>query len=224
MGREHLGHQRRIGGIGHRLYRQAQCDGRHDQPVIAGVHHRKSDKAPEPGEHRSDQIHRFTSHQVRQVTHQRDHEKVQQVRAEHQKQNLGGVLVHHQLEVGDREGHDGVVQNVFCKPRTDTHQHGAPVVTQHFNHPEFLLFVLGLTGLGFLEDGRIVDAGTNPVADQHHHRREPEGYTPAPGEELLLRKRGRQQQQRHGSHQVAGGNSGLRPTGPKAPAVIRAVL
>ncbi|MCY1187040.1 hypothetical protein D9M73_279710 [compost metagenome] len=88
MGREHFGHQRRVGRVGHRLDRQAKGNGRHDQPVVAGVHHREADETPERGEDCAGQVHRFTPDQVGQITHQRDHEEMQQVRTEHQKQNL----------------------------------------------------------------------------------------------------------------------------------------
>ncbi|MNP37907.1 hypothetical protein D3C76_1313840 [compost metagenome] len=88
MGRKHLGHQRRVRGVGHRLDGQAQGDGRHDQPVVAGVHHRETDESPESGEYRTDQVYRFAPDQIRQVTHQRNQEEVQQVSAEHQQQNL----------------------------------------------------------------------------------------------------------------------------------------
>ncbi|MNM69419.1 hypothetical protein D3C81_810130 [compost metagenome] len=224
MGGEQLGHQRGVGRIGHRLDGQAQGDRGHDQPVVAGVHQRETDEAPERREHRAGQVHRLAPDQVGQVTHQRDHEEVQQVRAEHQQEDLRGVLVHHQLEVGDGEGHHGVIENVLGKARTDPHQHRAPVMAQHFDHAQLLLGFLCLAGLGLFENRRVVDTGADPVADQHHHRREPEGDTPAPGQELLFRQVARQQQQGDGCHQVTGRHPGLRPAGPEAAAVVRAVL
>ncbi|MOA16226.1 hypothetical protein D3C78_1364270 [compost metagenome] len=97
-------------------------------------------------------------------------------------------------------------------------------MAQHFDHAQLLLGFLCLAGLGLFENRRVVDAGADPVADQHHHRREPEGDTPAPGQELLFRQVARQQQQGDGCHQVAGRHPGLRPAGPEAAAVVRAVL
>ncbi|MNF57492.1 hypothetical protein D3C84_390230 [compost metagenome] len=147
-----------------------------------------------------------------------------QVRAEHQQQNLRSVLVHHQFQIGNRERHYGVVEDVLGKACADSHQHRTPVMTQHLHHTELLLFGLCLTGLGFLEDRRVIDAGANPVTDQHHYRREPERHAPAPGKELLLRQVRRQQQQGDRGHQVAGRHPGLRPTGPEAPTIVRAVF
>ncbi|MNJ61605.1 hypothetical protein D3C77_574020 [compost metagenome] len=97
-------------------------------------------------------------------------------------------------------------------------------MAQDLDHAQLLFGLLCLASLGFLEDWRVVDAGTDPVADQHHHRREPERHTPAPGEELLFGQGARQQEQGQGRDQVARRHSGLRPAGPEAATVVRAVL
>lgn len=99
-----------------------------------------------------------TSDQVRQIAHQRDQEEVQQVHAEHQEQNLGGVLVHHQLQVGNRKGYIRVVKDVLGKPCPDSDQHRTSVMAQYFDHTQLLLLVLRL---GFFEDRRVVNAGAN---------------------------------------------------------------
>ncbi|MNL11620.1 hypothetical protein D3C87_1324600 [compost metagenome] len=224
MGREQLGHQRRVRRVGHRLDGQAQGNRGHDQPIVAGVHHRETNEAPERGEHRAGQVHRFAPDDVGQITHQRDQEEVQQVRTEHQQQNLRRVLVHHQFQVGDRERDHGVVEDVLGEPCTNPHQHRAPVMTQHFHHAQLLLAGLRLACLAFLEDRRVIDTGANPVADQHHHGREPERHAPAPGEELLLRQVRRQQQQGDSRNQITGRYAGLWPTGPEASAIVRAVF
>ncbi|MCY1295579.1 hypothetical protein D9M70_449260 [compost metagenome] len=149
---------------------------------------------------------------------------MQEVRAEHQQQDLRGVLVHHQAQVGDGEGHHRVVEDVLRKAGAEAHQHGAAVVLEHLDHAQLLARALLVASLGLLEDRRVIHPRAHPVADGDHRDREPEGHAPAPGEEFLVAEGGRKRQQGQGRQQVAQRHAGLGPTGPEAAAVVWTVF